>query len=419
MSHNIRFHQKTRGGCTDCKRRHVKVIGFPLSDIHHELTVAQCNEGKPQCAGCSRRGVQCVYEPPKQRAKTPVRPNSPVAHEVTEPQPVPGPQHISEGSYYSAKSLLDLRLMHHYCIFTAEDFAASFGGVVTTSLKVEIPRWAMQHEFLMDSLLFVAMIHLCSEDPDSVQRLPVYLYRDQALRSLRQATANLSEETNQAVRGASVLLATVSFAADRVMKQSGLWVANWMALALGQRNFPGIRMRAGATPGQSVFSFTSNLYGVFDGESAAAVMPVDVGRALEKGKSGGDHPSHDSALFKAAAYLGKLIAIVKTTPEQSSLEKKLKGWFFDTMPPEFPKMVQQGRPEALIILAYYLVLFKLLPDRWIYQDLPCHDIEIVNETLDPGWEEYMALPNAALQVDDEDALARLLIDCLPEVMSAD
>jgi len=81
------------------------------------------------------------------------------------------------------------------------------------------------------------MIHLGWTDPVSIDALPVYLYRDPALRNLRRAVADISPQTVNAVRGASVLLATISFAADRITQQPGLWITNWLTLVLGQRNF--------------------------------------------------------------------------------------------------------------------------------------------------------------------------------------
>lgn len=106
--------------------------------------------------------------------------------------------------------------MHHYCISTAESFAAEFSQDIASILKVELPRLAYQHEFLMDAILLVAMVHLGCTEPETLQTLPIYVYRDQTLRTLRQAISNMTDSNVAAARGASVLLATVSFATDRV-----------------------------------------------------------------------------------------------------------------------------------------------------------------------------------------------------------
>jgi len=188
----------------------------------------------------TRRGIECLYlvkVPAGLQARSPTQPSLSVPDDCNDLQPMPCIQQLSEGPHYSAKHLLDLRLMHHYSVFASEYFTRKFPEKVSIELKVNIPRLALEHDFLMDALLLVSMIHLGCTNPISLESLPVYLYRDQALRALRKAVADISQQTIDAVRGASVLLATVSFATDRVTRQPGLWAANWLTHVVGQRNF--------------------------------------------------------------------------------------------------------------------------------------------------------------------------------------
>ncbi|KAJ5358842.1 uncharacterized protein N7496_011255 [Penicillium cataractarum] len=43
-----RSHTKSRKGCLECKRRHVK-----------------CDEGTPKCTLCRKRRLECSYPPPQ------------------------------------------------------------------------------------------------------------------------------------------------------------------------------------------------------------------------------------------------------------------------------------------------------------------------------------------------------------------
>lgn len=73
-----RTHRKSRGGCRECKRRHIKVCpSFSYGRAGHwwklwhrvlsEGSVAvltwppQCDEARPVCAGCSVKKLTCVY----------------------------------------------------------------------------------------------------------------------------------------------------------------------------------------------------------------------------------------------------------------------------------------------------------------------------------------------------------------------
>ena len=79
--------------------------------------------------------------------------------------------------------------------------------------------------------------------------------------------------------------------------------------------------------------------------------------------------------------------------------------------PEFVEMVRRGQTHALVTLAYDLILFKFLPDEWIYQDLVSHDMKVIEETVHPGWREYLTVPT----MDTRNTLARVLVGYLQGV----
>lgn len=94
------------------------------------------------------------------------------------------------------KHLLDLRLIHHYTAYTVEAFVGTGVsmevGDLINILKNRLPQAPLHHEFLVDAILYVAMIHLSSIDNTTVGSLPIYKYRDRALRSLRQSRLSLT-----------------------------------------------------------------------------------------------------------------------------------------------------------------------------------------------------------------------------------
>ncbi|CAG7986822.1 unnamed protein product [Penicillium salamii] len=301
--------------------------------------------------------------------------------------------------------------MHHYSVFTAKAFSDTFDEAVVNALQVDVPRLALEHAFLIDAVLFAAMVHLGCSSKSAIS-LPLFTYRDQALRTLRTAVENLSSTNIHAVRGASVLLAAVSFPTDRITNQSGLWISNWMALALGQRNFRANRIVESSTPGDAIS--TAGLYGSFSDLDAAAVIPIPIRCALEEthGVEETQDSAYHSTLSTAAAELGRLISILKNPYETMFLEKKVKAWTFDVVQPEFLSFIQKGRPKALVVLAYYLALFKFVPKTWIYQGFPDHDIAIVTSTLGPIWKKHVSIPQKIIQMDDDTVAAKLLVSCL-------
>lgn len=321
-------------------------------------------------------------------------------------------QEPPEEQHYTPRCLLDLRLMHHYSVFAAQALSNTLDENVVNALKVDIPRLAFEHEFLMHAVLLVAMVHLCCVD-NSAERLPIFLYRDQALRALRHAVTHLSSENIDALRGASVLLAAVSFPTDRWTNQSGLWVTNWMALALGQRNFRESYTPPGSGPFNNMESSTPprGLYGCFADLLVPPVTPSTIQRALEMNHQE-DDIQYISTLKQVAAELGRLISILKSPYETKFLEKNIKAWAFDVISPEFITSVQHNRPEALVVLGHYIALFRFMPGSWIYHGLPQHDIGVVVGAIDGKWKDHLSLPVSVIEMDDMEDAAALFATCL-------
>jgi hypothetical protein len=62
-----RSHEKSHHGCVTCKRRRVKVsltspscgtLAFANANMSYAV---QCDETRPKCANCTRRGTECIY----------------------------------------------------------------------------------------------------------------------------------------------------------------------------------------------------------------------------------------------------------------------------------------------------------------------------------------------------------------------
>lgn len=160
----------------------------------------------------------------------------------------------------------------------------------------------------MDTVLLVAMIHLACISLVSLHTLPIFLYRDQALRSFRQAVTKVSQDNTNAVRSASHLLAAVSFAADRVTEHPGLWATNWLALAVGQRNFTnGIR-------GEEEKG-GDRLYPSDEASEPAIICPYyeDILPTQESD----DDWAHRGALYEIVVEIGRFAVILKRPHEQS------------------------------------------------------------------------------------------------------
>lgn len=66
---------------------------------------------------------------------------------------------------------------------------------------------------------------------------------------------------------------------------------------------------------------------------------------------------------------------------------------------EFTAMIDQQKPEALIILAFYAVLLHWCRNAWIVEDAGRFIIESIAERLQGYWSQWLAFPISALKDD--------------------
>lgn len=180
---------------------------------------------------------------------------------------------------------------------------------------------------------------------------------------------------------------------DRVTKQPGLWTVNWLTLVLGQRNFrtytqPSPTHARTLTPSShEELQIPKNHYGSFSDIPSGSyeATAVDLQHVLAREHERyGDNWASSGVLHEAASQLSRLIATLDSPREEAWLEKKIKAWAFDVVPPEFIELVRQEQPAALIILAYYLAFFQFLPDTWPYQGVASHDLGEIRRGSRPG-----------------------------------
>ncbi|KAH6971055.1 hypothetical protein BKA56DRAFT_621842 [Ilyonectria sp. MPI-CAGE-AT-0026] len=237
---NIRHHTKSRRGCVNCKTKRVK-----------------CDEAKPTCSACARRTDECKYVSRVKQASDVETAGSSTATsyltilERTSSEPIRDTHNVVPRCFdYSGNYMTQLRLMHHYGTVTVRTFAEPFKMYewVLQGLQVDIPLLAFEHPFLLDTVLLVAIIHMASLNNHSIKTLDVAKYRNQAICAIRRELDNISEKKNmRAIRASSLLLATTSFAADRVTGYSGIWLTNFLALNVGSRTFMPPRGAGGPT----------------------------------------------------------------------------------------------------------------------------------------------------------------------------
>ncbi|KAM0551771.1 hypothetical protein ACHAPJ_008340 [Fusarium lateritium] len=169
-----RTHNKSRHGCKNCKKRHVK-----------------CDEQGPPCANCSARNLEgCSYlpDPPAQMPATETR------------------------------RRIELELMHRWSTSTYKSLASIPED--EQWLQDDMARWALKHEYLLNGMFaFSALeVALCGgavvveDDPETYYVKLALEYYDKASRSFRAQLENVTAENAQKMFMFSFLAVGVNMA---------------------------------------------------------------------------------------------------------------------------------------------------------------------------------------------------------------
>ncbi|KAJ5082221.1 hypothetical protein N7532_011264 [Penicillium argentinense] len=156
-----RSHTKSRKGCLECKRRHVK-----------------CDEELPKCTLCKKRKLECSYPPSQSDLDS--SHGSPSARDGSET----GPR--TPGDLPMPARMLEMRLMHHYLMSTYHTLAQD--GLSAHHLSMSIPQMATSFPYLLDSLLAMTALHLASLEAENRMT-----WLDTAVRYQSQACAGLGK----------------------------------------------------------------------------------------------------------------------------------------------------------------------------------------------------------------------------------
>lgn len=139
-------HHKSRNGCNQCKKRHVKVntilqslVGEMLADCDN-----QCDEVQPTCGNCVKRDAACSFSTAEQSPST--------GREDRE-----SPPNTVESQQKILSRTEEMDLLHFYTTTTIKTVCQDPKD--WHMYEHGIPQLAFQNEYLLDILLALACLH--------------------------------------------------------------------------------------------------------------------------------------------------------------------------------------------------------------------------------------------------------------------
>jgi hypothetical protein len=297
----------------------------------------------------------------------------------------------------------DLRLMHHYSTLTSGSLFLINRHGANRILQVEVPRMALEHDFMMHCVLGVASLHLHHLAPDVPEHQSLTIaHRVNALSGLRMAIPQLSKGNYPAVLAGSLMLLLLSSDLSAPEIGGDLWIENWLGLWAGLRGMLKVVSKT--------FLEQTKLAPIFakdeNPRTTSEFLPLPLSDML----SSMDHNNEDTkTILNTLCCLSRLyeyLLINGFTPELTTI---VIIWPANTDIWGFSALVKRRQPQALIIAAYYLVFTKLLDEIWWMSDISGREIKAIANALPTKYQSLMIMPLQAVYLHSKRDIAGLLL----------
>jgi hypothetical protein len=259
--------------------------------------------------------------------------------------------------------------------------------------RIEAPKYAISHDFLMHGIMAVSALHLAYLRHD---RQEYYLFHAKAQHEagLRIATgliASMNADSCVPLWVFSTLCAV--FATARPRKQGDFVIIgehgqpDWFAVIRGCR---AILQSSHETLSNSPFGPIFQL-GLCRGKlRESATLEKDYLSPLQQNIIGSALDAKSTAIYvEAIDELRKCYAMVYG--EKKAEFSDVFRWLWHT-PDEFFELLQQKTPAALSILAYFAVLLHPFSNYWWLDGFSRHIVATVYQTLDHNHRSWVRWP---------------------------
>lgn len=358
-------HKKSRKGCQTCKARRVK-----------------CDEVTPECGSCVRLGLECSYapfEPARSRPKSqpaetnllPTIKGSPVGsgsqgspttatngdfNTMTFPAR-PAPQDsLSEES--EQRRYMELRLLHHWMLQVSRSFGITSPPEWKELWYGEVPQVALSHKNVLYAMFSMTATHLIGRGASDAALFQAREnYWVWALKEQRAAITNLEGADTDVVVFAALLIAMNALA---MLQERPLepYTPPMDWLEVGRGAFTVMPPPETVAEGTGLKILMENTASIWQAEPVlSAEMRQEFGAVLNR-----DLPSTDEwdaetteSYETALSYICSFRRTI-SLGEAPDINLRWICMFPFMVARKFVDFVGEGRPRALVILAYFFAV---------------------------------------------------------------
>ncbi|KAF2126293.1 putative C6 finger domain protein [Dothidotthia symphoricarpi CBS 119687] len=398
-----RSHKKSRGGCLECKRRHIK-----------------CDEQRPICLLCIRSERECSYgsrtsrdsrsaeHSPSQNGYT----SSNTAQSQTGTPSTPASisdvdsnvRNVRDDRDLPPDDAVNMNHMELVAHITLDNGMFNLGvgmewyhpAGLSLALKT-----GLEAPFLMHQLLAFSARHLAFLYPE---RSTLFLHQAMTLQTRAISLFNSTWAQVDHSNCVSVLLFSSVLGhhllADTLAKREtgGLdaFVKYYAHCAGMQRGVVAVAKSAWPLLMESELEPILSLSSAF---TSRAPTGTHCQRAMELIESANNLDAEDRAACRLAVhYLQVGLDAVLSEEEQGNQYQMVFSWT-TLMAPEFMGLLTSKRPEALVVMAYYALLLHHGRSMWQVGDAGAYIMGIISDYLGSEWDHWLEYPRQEIAKD--------------------
>ncbi|KAH8596967.1 hypothetical protein B0O99DRAFT_619063 [Bisporella sp. PMI_857] len=363
-----RTHHKSRKGCTECKRRHVK-----------------CDEGKPTCCNCrvSSRSCKYVYLVSRHAEQSLT-----VSSSNDDGDNNPRPLKHEPGRHYT---------IEHFTLFNHVATSLNDWLGMTESMRPLSQLYvqtALKTSYVMHQLLAIAALHLGHQD---ILKSEIYWRMAMDLRNEGLALFTSINEQDAVSQFMFSSLVSVHILAEELVVRKGNDLdtfidsfANNVSICQGAR-----------IVGQRSWDK------IHDSELKSWFLQIQEDQSYDK-----LYLSRSQESFTAMLQSSTLDQVAMQACEAASqtldfVRRRLhspRSWgphapmaWVVLVCEDYVQLLKSRTPEAMVLLAHFAELLYQCRDFWIFGDAGARLIQAIANELGPAWASWLEIPSEALR----------------------
>lgn len=358
----------------------------------------QCDETQPRCVNCATADAQCQYlasakvassseYDPSRLARSPAFSNTDEANgtaAVSTPSTV--------GRMSPTWDIHDMELLHHWCTHTYKTMTdVPDQQLIWQTTAVTI---GFTYTFLLNELLAIAALHMaiCRPESENVWHTRATELQSLALKGFNSMEQQVDESNCVVVLLFSALVGTHLLgdrSRIRALASSSDYLDHLVSCVSLMRSVRGLVLKNHSAfllqSSVRALMITRNPKPPYDGvpsecrQLTALITESDLG------------PSSIEAYGTAIDRLFWLFDLAEVPSKPHDTPRSVFAWPVQ-LTDEYTALLNQRRPEALIILAYYGVILHSFRNAWCIGDAGASMIRAIDTQLGSYWSRWLQWP---------------------------